>query len=596
MAVFLNNYDPIIRVFAKLYANRFDLINPSIISVLASSLQFLMRVQFNMLSNRNKLRKLLQLVSVFFILAQPCLADKHLEAATTPFEAATFSLIVYDDWNNPSKPIPAGWAYYHRVRDNLMIDGYYGASFLKKEFNSHGKLANCEVFVAHRGTTVSILDYYEDFLILINKVPGYYNNARSFVDEVIEFAHNDCKNVGIDIIQTGHSLGGLLSELVVASGKYPDMFTHVFDTPGAKSIITGLVEDKQLSYRITVIPGEDIAYDFSQPNAINTCNEQWPSYNMIYAHEFLFEDFAQSNLATSSAVLGLPGSVYYFRYFTLNQHKMENFYLYWEKLWNSIEDKKRQHIYKSFRNSDWPIGFYAGLKNYYSYNSSYMNNYWKTAIAYIWNNNSGIRLIYKNDFNKFKDDYYKKLDAVTTASLNKNVEYDNSSLTYPLEISNKKPSLDKKYYDNLSNIIMHSYTGHKEQLARYYNASDIDRKLYLAVLANDIMLAKRLIIDGHANVNSQHGEKKYSLLQIAIILGHIDMMKLLLANNADPNSVNTDGETPMHTLGHERYTDIDEYAKYLIKAGARIGVKNISGITPEQIINMKCKGCLTSFK
>ena len=508
-------------------------------------------------------------------------------------DATTFSYIVYDDWNNPTKPIPAGWSYYQRAKDELLFDGYYGASFLKRNFSDQGKLCSCELFISHRGTMPNIWDYFEDFLVYLNKVPDYYKNAQMFVDDTINAAKKDCKNVSLDVKQTGHSLGGLLSELVMASGKYPYISTFVFDTPGARNIISRMIQDKLLPYN-SMKPPRNLFSVFSHPNAINTCNEQWTDLIILSALPIPFEDFNKTNLDR----INFPGRAYYFQYFTLHQHQMENFYHYFHLL-----DELNKHSYKlnelninNYKSdifSPWPIGFKSVYRNYFNYDMYGM--YWKDVMNYVWNNSDAVRKIYTDDYYKYKGDFYVRLDKEMELDDDKNIKYDKSSFDYPLGLE-KNLLYDRKIYGNLSNVVLNGYTGHVEQLKQYYNASNVDKKLYLSVLVNDVPLAMKLITDGHANVNTTHGEKKFTLVQIAILLGHLDMVKLLLDNHAGTNIKNADGETALHTLAHERYGDIAKYAQLLIRAGANINSRTSSGDTPEKIISKKCLDCLYSFK
>lgn len=78
-----------------------------------------------------------------------------------------------------------------------------------------------------------------------------------------------------------------------------------------------------------------------------------------------------------------------------------------------------------------------------------------------------------------------------------------------------------------------------------------------------------LLIKKGANLNSS--------LRIAIVYGRADIVEFLIANGADVNAKNNNGDTALHYAVGNSKLDI---AKYLITHGADINVKDKGGYTP----------------
>jgi hypothetical protein len=185
-------------------------------------------------------------------------------------ESSTFSLIVYDGWKKNSKPLPEGWDYFIKIPSSLQTGGYYAESFITCD-NLNTK-QGCKVAIAHRGTTASIWDYYEDFLIFLELVPSTYKNALNYVN----YVKNEAKVKNFDVyvyINTGHSLGGLLAELIQAEDRDP-MVSYVYDSPGSKKIILKMIDEMLIPADSLEHAKEYIHYDFSSANAINTQSRQ----------------------------------------------------------------------------------------------------------------------------------------------------------------------------------------------------------------------------------------------------------------------------------------------------------------------------------
>lgn len=121
-----------------------------------------------------------------------------------------------------------------------------------------------EIMVAIRGTCFfenlkaqSIFsDFYSDLQVVLGEIPAQYRSAEALLTDIIK------TYVGDKIIVTGHSLGGLLAQLI--SAKF-GMVAVAFESPGAKKLIVKLVGSNFDSQKITLIN--------ALPNFINTYGE-----------------------------------------------------------------------------------------------------------------------------------------------------------------------------------------------------------------------------------------------------------------------------------------------------------------------------------
>lgn len=519
--------------------------------------------------------KIKKFILIFLLLFTPL---RSVYSLSEKADFATFSLVAYDDWGQPSKPLPEGWSYLTKVSPNLQTGGYFGAAFIHC-VNQYV----CEVAIAHRGTTFSIFDYFQDFLIYLQKTPTYYKNASGFVEDIREYLKTQPYVVPL-ISNTGHSLGGLLAELIQASNDIAVTSivfkSMIFDGPGSKTIIKNMMDEKILPINAF----ENVYYStqiFSGINAINTCN---PQVDTIYPSVIMFdhEDFSNVSLNT----MGEPGKLYYFKDYTLHQHKMINFYNFYHE--EDLKDKYHSLV-------DWPVGFNAGYKSYLNHRINEYGNsyYWYAFTDYVWNHNQYYREIYKNDFFKFQADFYSQLDKDRESNIivtNKNLSILDDEI-----LGSNRSVYTKTNRQTLHDAINGNLTGHRDILRKTYAESSIDKKLYYAVLCDDAEFSEKLITQAHANPNALFGSKKYPLIQIAEILGYLDMVKLLLKYHADPNLKNMDGDTALHIVAHERYEDAPLYAKVLLENHANPKLTNNAGQTPLTVMQSHCKNCMVSF-
>ncbi|MCL5260829.1 MAG: ankyrin repeat domain-containing protein [Gammaproteobacteria bacterium] len=525
----------------------------------------------------------------------------------------TFSLLSYDPWEQPSVPLPEGWDYFIPMPDSLNSNGYYAASFIKIV---HDIGTQCYIIIASRGTTFSVHDAFEDFLMLMGKAPyDYIANAREYYLLVANAAEKHYPWPYITV--TGHSLGAVLANMFAAgchpyelsfsasqtrqNANYGNGYPVLFDNPGAAPIIKDLVNKKVLPEEC-----EDgvVGNFFSAPNAINTINEQEISSleSLFYVYFFDHETFALPPF------IGSPGRDYFWSIFTLNQHHISNFY-------DAIQNETCPNLEIK---KNWPIG----LEQAYKYSiSAYgdcskreeegygacFTKYWDSMIGSVWNMYPSIQSKYSfSDFHDVfvkaikADTYYPALDVLSSKNKTSEPQIDQSiSQDDDLSVSAAEKAYigTKEFYEQfkdikkrptLREIVNNDFDQKSAQRKQIYLTASIDKKLYYAVMFGDTKLAEKLIQNNkNINLNSQHGEGHFSLLQIAIMFGYLDMVETLISHSANANLADDFGNTALHTVASERYGDAGDYAQVLLKGGVNPNIKNKKGETA--LMTMKIK-------
>ncbi|MBN2689862.1 MAG: hypothetical protein JXR42_04630 [Gammaproteobacteria bacterium] len=440
------------------------------------------------------------------LISQFALADSWGEEYLT--QASVFSRIAYDAWQHPSVPLPTGWSYYVKPSSDVLKQGYYAESFINKKDPSH-----IIIEVAQRGSS-NAFDDINDFEIMLGLVPYQYNYALKYDIAVRKYAENEYPSASIEYRYTGHSLGAALAELIVAkeySHNLTDEHSVVFETPGVKPIIQKMIIKGLLNNNAYNNVSMAITHVFDRADAINTCNEQIKT-NRTYVFTDSHEVF--SSIPTST--LGSPGVIYYFKNYSLHQHRLMTMY-------NYIHSHSQYSPTTNFDN--WPVGFAAAYKYYLNY-SAY-KDYWQLYMAYAWVHDTSLQKKY-GDYENYRKSFIEKLDQEHgELNLQNDGNSQQETLNKPITpiTSSKSPTL----YD----VINNNYDG-KSWLRRkiFANAND-NKKLYWAVMCGDIDFAKKLIAKGGLNLSAQHGTNHLSLVQIAIEYDHPHMAKLLLANGAN---------------------------------------------------------------
>jgi Ca2+-binding RTX toxin-like protein len=137
-------------------------------------------------------------------------------------------------------PIPPGWSVFD-VSLNESLGGYFGVAYQNN--------VSREIVVAHRGTgTADIDDWKNNVLAFLGKVNTQFQAGLAFTDQVLGLAEARGFS-GVAIVQTGHSLGGGLANLVaVARGQR----AVGFDSIGVKESLAGLGYDANADYNSSI--------------------------------------------------------------------------------------------------------------------------------------------------------------------------------------------------------------------------------------------------------------------------------------------------------------------------------------------------------
>lgn len=535
----------------------------------------------------------MRLIRLFYILIPALFLCINVHSAVQPNYPVAFSTIVYDNLDNPSVPIPDGWRRYVDLPSILQVRGYNAESFIHYN-NSKGK-KYYRIIIANRGTTLSIFDYYQDYLIFQENVPSYFNDANQFLNMVIKKMISDGIYQSATIEITGHSLGALISELIFSKippeHRWP---SHVYDSPGAKNIIIKMSLSGDLPNNALVVTEQGIYHEFSAPNAINTINEQVSNPKTDATNDLVISFPAEDLSMIDTNIMHVPNYYYFFKNFSLNQHRINNFYDFHYK------DNTIKSFHGNF-SSDWPIGIVNAYKFYLSGNINlfYLVDYWTNYIQYFWDNNPLLQEEYHNNYEQYYSKFTSLLnDAASVLFQNQLSNRPTQSSKFNIletDLKNRNLTKDIKSDNGIIEILRKNINNRADVVMDIYNSASVDRKLYYTVLLNDMTQADKLLKEGNANPNSVHGDKKYSLLQIAIILGYQDMVRLLLKYHANPNYQNIDGDTALHIVAHERYGDSADYAKILVEGGVNTNIKNYDSMTALMIMKKNCSSCVKTF-
>ena len=146
---------------------------------------------------------------------------------------------------------------YERIYEsNPVSSGYFGACYIPTLNNPN------HAIIAHRGTV-------PDFSSIIADISVAEEKSFKQLEDAVFFAENFASSIkaifgDIPIYNTGHSLGGILSDAATKNSNQNISIT--FENPGSKNILKkfGYIPNATKSFRITQ----------SHINIINTCNEQ----------------------------------------------------------------------------------------------------------------------------------------------------------------------------------------------------------------------------------------------------------------------------------------------------------------------------------
>ncbi|KIE06171.1 hypothetical protein NF27_BK00920 [Candidatus Jidaibacter acanthamoeba] len=252
--------------------------------------------------------------------------------------AAKFSNIVYNDANPLYKDGGylnlEGWELLESSK-NRDENGYFGAAFG----------ANNTIIIAHRGTEVGSLDDIK------NDISIFYNKPLTQLPYALKFSKfvENKYNSIFSYLHTGHSLGGLLAEVVGLSLKQPVIS---FEAPGAYQAANAVLNDPDK------IKGDNITTYFTDPNFINTHGKH------------IANNFYKVDYFTNPTGVELTDYIIY----SVKQHSMEN-------LMNQFDAETGKPInFKIVQN--WPEGFEAGYKSYLD-----NNRLWQQKAVLDWEQN-----------------------------------------------------------------------------------------------------------------------------------------------------------------------------------------------------------------
>lgn len=302
-------------------------------------------------------------------------------------DCAEFSMDIYNEKINGV----LGWALISAVS---LPDGYAGACYAKREGN------NCVLLFVHRGTILNFKNLLADLEIAMGEIPFTYATAWNFVLYSIEkfvetIPHWKKKQEPlIEFVQTGHSLGAVLAELV---DSYIDQYLRekyditpyhrciTFESPGSKPIA-----DTIQIHHPELIPSPNALTYQAGVNFINSCNEQLASVMRLTDLPYNYDSEAEKpSLPIFSDFWTNP---YYLLGYTLDQHSIRNIYEYLKKGGDC-------------EGSATPAGFEAGYANYLNPNRK---SYWDGFIVYIWDHNPEIREEY-HTIDKYIPEFYRLL-------------------------------------------------------------------------------------------------------------------------------------------------------------------------------------------
>ncbi len=199
--------------------------------------------------------------------------------------------------------IPEGWKYLtDSGKDSLSsVHNYRAVAFINEDSK--------EVLIANAGTDpLSRSDILDDIALKNGRLPYKFESAKYFLDNVINLLENPLEYT---FAITGHSLGGVMSDLVaceLASRGFKVESSYTFDNPGSKPVVENALKEGSLS------EFEQSSIDFkaynARPNLINTTNEQMGETHLVVFPQQRAKQTEDNSSATSyiSYLFGKVGS------------------------------------------------------------------------------------------------------------------------------------------------------------------------------------------------------------------------------------------------------------------------------------------------
>lgn len=244
----------------------------------------------------------------------------NFHSSITNFECVALSLDVYGGDNRPE--LPPRWT---RFKSHSSISGYHGVCYVR---DVDAEQPTCIVF-AHRGTT-NFTNLISDLQIALEWIPMGAAAIHTLIEKVKkkflkkyeteEVAHKKLGNV--PIISTGHSLGAILSNLMITMTYIP---SFTYENPGAKNAMITFAKKNNIS-ELDIQGWLQRFSGFSQVdqagiNFINSCHEQFTSNILRRPIEYSYNGLKDLTINPHYLL-----NQYYIMDHTLDQHPIERMY------------------------------------------------------------------------------------------------------------------------------------------------------------------------------------------------------------------------------------------------------------------------------
>lgn len=362
-------------------------------------------------------------------------ASAH-ENAVTMVDAATcaiFSQDVYfpdkDDPNRP--PLPAGWKVFAEHVSHPNDNGYFGRCYVTDWDAANGPYI---ILFAHRGSILEIFDNKIGVLqIALGRIPRPFIEGYRFVQSTID-AFLDTRGPDdipkfeqSQILMTGHSLGAVISDLMVAEelawfihrmNRLPMRIRAVtFENPGTKNIIGKYLQNIKLDdgkyipqslieQTTLLMPYYSTTY-LADMNIVNTCNEQAARAFTVFprTYDYLYNDAKPP--ARQEIFSSVYLNLYYFITYSYDQHQMIELYKKFLSGTVTLEPAK------------FPTKLQESYRMYLDYGTR--QKYWDGYIEAYWAENfDDVESDYGGDFDAFKSYFIKLLKESHDAAFTSN--------------------------------------------------------------------------------------------------------------------------------------------------------------------------------
>lgn len=286
------------------------------------------------------------------------------------WEQAAMCAYIYGGFELP--PFDSDFKLYNTFRSGPDDQGYYGACFIDL-YESEGD-KKVDIIFVHRGTVFNFNNLIDDLRIAMGYAPEVYKVALKYVSNTINaLAKQHGSNTIHRIENTGHSLGGVISDLVTLK-LYSSMSSHfefystTFENPGSKAAVEQFIKRGELPKKVLKF-AKEYCWNFANDiNVINCCQEQVGVNNGIrpLAHNYFHNDRIPSMPEAKPCVTNR----YYLLAYTADQHQII-------KTYNALKEH-----YEWDEDIVYPIGLKNSYNEYFSYNSR--KNYWDSYMKILW--------------------------------------------------------------------------------------------------------------------------------------------------------------------------------------------------------------------